>query len=242
MRTILAIVALATAVTVGAPVKSNLGAYSIDFTRSAEVLPDGAVAVEYLECTGTQYIDLGIYPCWDDIVDMGFVNTANSTGWSQGIGFAITSSDNMKFFGLMVRAYPNRPGYIYINGMHNSSGGAISLYLQGTLGAYQHLHIENGESYLDSATLTTTWSEYPPCDLSLCLFARHYIDTTGTERINSSYCKGSKLRTFSITRGGVKIIDLVACRIEDVGYMYDRVSGEFLGNQGSGDFIVGGDL
>ena len=42
--------------------------------------------------------------------------------------------------------------------------------------------------------------------------------------------------------GNSIICDLVPVRVEQVGYMYDRVSGELFGNAGTGDFVLGPDI
>lgn len=38
------------------------------------------------------------------------------------------------------------------------------------------------------------------------------------------------------------VADMIPVRVGSVGYMYDRVSGEFFGNAGSGSFILGPDV
>ena len=40
---------------------------------------------------------------------------------------------------------------------------------------------------------------------------------------------------------GVVLADMIPVRVGSVGYMYDRVSGQLFGNDGTGDFIVGPD-
>ena len=49
------------------------------------------------------------------------------------------------------------------------------------------------------------------------------------------------LYSFSIEANSKAILDLIPVRVGDVGYMYDRVSGQLFGNQGTGDFIIGPD-
>ena len=59
-------------------------------------------------------------------------------------------------------------------------------------------------------------------------------------RNNTSPFLGN-IRKFRITNGGQTKLDLIPVRIGQVGYMYDRISGSFYGNSGTGDFIVGPD-
>ena len=44
-----------------------------------------------------------------------------------------------------------------------------------------------------------------------------------------------------ILRSGAELMHLIPVRKKDVGYMYDRVSGELFGNAGTGAFIIGPD-
>ena len=41
--------------------------------------------------------------------------------------------------------------------------------------------------------------------------------------------------------GDSLLLDLIPVRKGQVGYMYDRVSGQLFGNAGTGDFILGAD-
>ena len=38
------------------------------------------------------------------------------------------------------------------------------------------------------------------------------------------------------------VLNLIPVRIGNVGYMYDKISGQFFGNSGSGSFALGPDL
>ena len=42
-------------------------------------------------------------------------------------------------------------------------------------------------------------------------------------------------------RNDVVLIDMIPVRKDGVGYMYDKVTGNFFGNDGTGDFVVGPD-
>ena len=55
----------------------------------------------------------------------------------------------------------------------------------------------------------------------------------------------SKSRFYSFSATDVNsdelAVDLIPVRKGTVGYIYDRVSGQLFGNQGTGDFIIGPD-
>ena len=51
-----------------------------------------------------------------------------------------------------------------------------------------------------------------------------------------------KYCNFKITVGDNLVYDLIAVRKDGVGYMYDKISGNLLGNSGSGSFTYGDDI
>lgn len=51
----------------------------------------------------------------------------------------------------------------------------------------------------------------------------------------------ARLYNFSISDNGVLVRDLIPVRVGNVGYMYDRVSGQLFGNAGTGNFVLGPD-
>ena len=51
-----------------------------------------------------------------------------------------------------------------------------------------------------------------------------------------------RMKSVKISQGSAVIMDCIPVRIGQVGYMYDKVSGEFFGNDGTGDFILGADV
>lgn len=53
---------------------------------------------------------------------------------------------------------------------------------------------------------------------------------------------GLKIYSFKISKSDKVLIDLVPVRVNNVGYMYDKVSGQLFGSIGTGQFILGTDL
>ena len=51
----------------------------------------------------------------------------------------------------------------------------------------------------------------------------------------------TRIMKFESIRNGEKVADIIAVRKDGAGYMYDRVSGQLFGNQGTGAFIIGPD-
>ena len=51
-----------------------------------------------------------------------------------------------------------------------------------------------------------------------------------------------KVYYFQIYEGNDLVLDLIPVRIGQIGYMYDKVSGQLFKNSGTGDFILGPDV
>lgn len=56
-----------------------------------------------------------------------------------------------------------------------------------------------------------------------------------------NYMVGCKMYGFKIIANGDAVRDFIPVRKEQVGYLYDKVSGQLFGNAGIGDFILGPD-
>lgn len=87
-------------------------------------------------------------------------------------------------------------------------------------------------------------------------FGNNYIKVDGVEVISattstttlaqSDFLLGgggaSNVYSAQLSTSGVLQRDLIPVRVGNVGYMYDRVSGQLFGNSGTGEFGVGPDL
>ena len=51
-----------------------------------------------------------------------------------------------------------------------------------------------------------------------------------------------RVYSFKLWQSGVLVRDFVPVRVEQVGYMYDKVSGQLFGNSGTGNFTLGPDV
>ena len=62
-------------------------------------------------------------------------------------------------------------------------------------------------------------------------FKEHNIDTNAS----------AKLKSFYLKVNDELVLDLIPVRVGQVGYMYDKISGQLFGNVGTGNFILGAD-
>jgi NADPH-dependent curcumin reductase CurA len=128
-----------------------------------------------------------------------------------------------------IEVYSNTTHYVRF-------GSSSSAYQSGNASANMNVwrtyKIEKGKFYVDGVQkLTPNYASMP--SRSLVIYGR-----------NSSTPNGGvvKIRSAKILRDGAPILDLSSVRIGSTGSMYDRVSGQLFGNNGTGDFIVGADV
>jgi hypothetical protein len=71
---------------------------------------------------------------------------------------------------------------------------------------------------------------------TLTLFAFNDI---GNIRASNGICR---IAQFTAYNNGTKIMDMIPVRKGNIGYMYDKVTGQLFGNQGTGNFVLGPDI
>ena len=182
--------------------------------------------IEFLECTGTQWIDTGsIGSESTDAYEIVFrpKSTANQ------MRFLSTSSTQEPN---AVNLYRNGSGYFgFIYGgswlNHGTTPGLI-----GTALHTWKCDLKSGINVIDGADYTITSA------------ARNYT-STGNILFGGQF--GSypifigELHSLKKWTNDVLVINMVPVRVGQVGYMYDKVSGELFGNAGTGNFILGRD-
>ena len=189
--------------------------------------------LEYLEATGTQYINLGLVSTKDSKIDIefGFSNMETSAAQTTAV-FGGRNSNMSNTFTLFKYATYNPQYFRFdLNGQHQLSSSTNIVW--DTTSKYGFIY--NGELAISFNATTnqrnstivgapTTFTSSP-----ICLFC---VNTNGTPEKHMS---GRIYRcTYS---DGITTIDLIpVLDKEGVACMYDKVSGEFFYNQGSGEF------
>ena len=184
--------------------------------------------VEYLESTGTQYIDIGaIIPPDVDFEFTGSIvsDVANGCIFGETYGFAWAATN--PGYSLATTTY----GRIYLRYGDSTAttigrtsiglGNTFTASLSGT--SFQ----VNGQSVATVARI----SSFAGIVSSMAVFRRNYIGA-----FNPAY---SAVRINNLKFGN--LFDLIPVRVGTVGYLYDRVSGALFGNAGTGDFVLGPD-
>ena len=187
-------------------------------------LPAGYTPVEYLESSGTQYINTGyIQPGIGLKAETTFEFTS-AVGGEQGI-VGRTSGNGFEIF-----AQNNKIG------VWNSASKQVIISLNPIQNYPYHLI---GEIKSDGITLEynkttykwsgTTVNGADPATATVSLFNH-----------NNSYNSSGKMYFCKLWDNGVLVRDLIPVKDENnVGYMYDKLHNTLYGNLGTGDFIVG---
>lgn len=179
--------------------------------------------VEYLESTGTQYIDLGITALATDIIDIDYEYTSLMSG-TRGIFGSRTSNSAGKCY-VMNGSTGNHPIYAALGNNSN-----VTILSTPSIGVryFFRINIPNGRAVINGQGHNI--GSFTVSSSNLHLF---------TVKDGSSLMGSSSIRVYSLVIGDR--MDLIPVRKNGVGYMYDRVSGQLFGNAGTGDFIVGPD-
>lgn len=190
-----------------------------NFTRRE--LPSGYTQVEYIESSGTQYIDTGV------IGRSGLEISAN-------VEFTEVGSDTQIFIGSM-KASSNRI-YPYSTTKYIGYGSYVKVSFTSAVNTQYDVYCKlyageqslmiNGETIYTGTNANTYNSEY-----SMYLFA-------GNKEGTADYKCKARIRGCKILESGTLVRDLVPCRRDsdrEVG-LYDMVHGTFYTNAGTGAF------
>ena len=179
--------------------------------------------LEYLESTGTQWIDTGVIP----FAGMPFEVKFSYSGASSSIRYV---------FGLFEYNNPTSSFWFGFNnaGKIGFNNGAQNLSLSnGVSGSpntiYTAVCDENGFAVNGNIASTSTVSGYT-YEHSIPLFIRHNYGSPPEFEL-----PGTGVRIYSITLGSMELIPVIDK--QNVPCMFNKVSGTMLYNSGSGQFL-----
>ena len=174
--------------------------------------------VEYLESTGTQWIDTGIRPAQNLSFAVEFNNLNVNVGYGNVFGSRLGSNNNE-----------------YQVTLYNGGSVGVGTRYSGLRFYANEINtiIYNG---IDELNINGTVKKIVPqsCELANGNILLFGISQNGVET------QLANCRIYNVKFGNVR--DMIPVRKGGVGYMYDRVSKQLFGNQGSGNFIVGPDV
>ena len=212
-----------------------------DITLLLSRLPEGYQEVEYLESSGTQYIDTGFafsssganrLTAEFDIVYMTLPNSHNPS-----LVGGLTNGTEPHYAFPLFRPSGDTAVYAY-----SASAAYISDFAIGT--KYSAIiNDANHKIYHDDVELATIdFSTASNPTQTFCLFAARVVGGSET----AGYLANARIYSFIVKNNSTNEIlkNLVPCyRISDsVAGMIDLVSNTFLTNSGTGTFVVGQDV
>lgn len=202
----------------------------------APILPEGFTQIEYIEGTGTQYIDTGFY------------GTQNSGVYIKYALTDLTSNGSARVFGTR-------------NGTLGTGAFAFISSKDGTSLPNDNFYIASNGSASQSTNIDANWHEVS-CNIEND--KKVYFDGnlifTGSNTAYTSTAQASIFRTYNRTAYGavatakigivqiyenaVMVHNFIPCRrdSDDELGMYDLVSDTFFTNSGTGTFIAGPDV
>lgn len=213
---------------------SGTGSFTLGSDKSG--LPYDA-EVEYLESTGTQYINTGILPNTNLSYSLRIKRTSSSS--TDQIPFG---SRNSNYYGFVVwtntssgKGYAFH--YCYGSGKDQREDSGW-VYTGNIIDSFHTIDVNNQSISVDGV-IRYTWTQHASTlvtsTIPLYLFALR-----DNQSIDSRIFVG-RIAFAKIYLSDVLVRDFIPVRVRQIGYMYDRVSGELFGNIGSGSFTLGQD-
>lgn len=213
-------------------------------------LPSEYTQVEYLESSGTQYIDTGIKPNSNTAISIKYYPAVSSVFMCL---YGIQDSTSLnRFYGLIsvtqfrvqvnsnAGSTPsfwgiNKDGTLVTNtnGTFAQTHGTVTLVVDNK---NKLISVKSDEYTGNISASDTVLGDNLNCQYNMLLLSR---GTAGTPANNFS----GRLYSFTIKENDVLIQNLIPCRrnSDSVLGMYDTVTGNFLTNQGTGTFTAGAD-
>lgn len=179
--------------------------------------------VEYIEATGTQYIDTHLIMGDDKYIIEAKFNI--SSGSASSYSALFTNRENSRnTYGFAISGSKT-----YVNPCNNPNRSISITY---TRGIDYTLSLKRGEITLNGATYTNSSFVANYSTKSLWIFRQRY---------NNS-CMSAKLYSLTISHSGDIIMDFIPVRVGTVGYLFDKISKQLFGNSGTGSFTLGNDV
>jgi len=183
--------------------------------------------IEYIESTGTQYIDTGIVPNADTRITATYYMVSNSSSYPMVFG----SIDGTALPQFSLYAFNNQMFYTFGRKTNGDNDIQMSTTPFNTLHAVdcnKNVFTLDGTSKVGSNSVDINIQH------SLYVFCRNFAG------VSVDNCSSMKLYNFKIWNNDTLVRDMVPAKnaIGVVG-MYDTVNGEFYTNQGTGTFTAG---
>lgn len=204
--------------------------------RSAQMgrhslLPKEYQQVEYIESTGTQWIDTGVCLSRHSDFDMFYKN--KSSGTTGNVGFGYYNANGLTF---EEQAWSTGNILIFGTGANDGYGFPVGFYNHGI----HHLELKGNTLFVDDAEYGH-YERTPSTASPFSLLIGAWRETNGIIRSGN---RGIVLGKISFSTDNQLLFHGVPCykKLDGTVGMYDTVAKCFLSNQGSGVLIKGADV
>lgn len=193
------------------------------------------VGIEYIESSGTQYIDTGIYGTekTEYEIEIYFISSNGSSAIISARGS--TSASATGYYSLST--WVNNSGNLALNDRSYDSG-----WLTGTniTGSKHKISVENRAMYLDDVKVAeSTSTKTFTMSTTYGLLRGRRVGAWDTD---SRRPLSARIYSCKIWDNSVLVRDFTPVRLGVTGYLYDNVSDTLFGNDGTGSFIIGNDV
>ena len=198
------------------------------YMGGAKGLPYDA-EVEWLKSSGTQYIDTLLYGTMDLDFEI-VVKPANAGTQFQNVLGDRYSSSSRRYSMMYDRSSSTQGGY-----WNCGASNEVSLPRQyRDFDNFVTFKKEGLDVYANGNKIGTFSQQEFTTPNTILLFS---MRNNGT--ISNPF--QGYIASCKFSQNGILLRDYVAVRKGNIGYMYDKVSGNLFGNSGTGDFILGSD-
>lgn len=182
------------------------------------------VPIEYLESTGTQYVDTGVIPGNGTSYDIRFRRTrTNATESIFGLSYKQSVAVMQRILGMSTK-------------IEIARGGSNQAHIVNITNDTDWHSVQSSSSAIvvDGISTSRDFSANA-APYSFYVFAQQAAAGTA-----NAFAK-AVVNYLKIYESGVLIRDFIPVRIGTVGYLYDKVSNKLYGNSGTGSFVLGPD-
>lgn len=189
--------------------------------------------IEYLESTGTQWIETGVNTVVGNLTFEVKYQFPNGTSGYKGLGYT-TGSQAQAFYGLN----NNEATGLYACFGNNTS--SLQKQMSSDKTAIHVFKVEIINSviyyYLDGSLISSSFTTDAFTLPKFTLFG-----FTNNNGALISGTAGGKMYYARLMNNGTTLFDVIPVRIGQTGYLYDRANARFFSNNGTGDFVLGSD-
>lgn len=188
--------------------------------------------IEYLEGSGTQYIDTEFIPNYNTRLECEYlVKGSNTHNAVLGCADSTNASDAKN--GVVILNLLASNGTPTRYGFGNGSGTMFQSDAYSQLNTEYKVYFDKNNVYINDTLVKTLPTSEWTANNPLRLFGRAPWNT---------YLLVGYIKYCKIWDGETLVRDYIPVRVGQIGYMYDKISGQLFGNSGTGNFILGNDI